>query len=64
MVVAAVHGQTIEVTWAIVHEALNLIGRVDSISKDNTTGLLAIVSTAAKGHEGYLVKHCVAAYLL
>lgn len=41
-----------------------MVGWVDRIPKDNTTGLLAIVGNAAKGQEKYLVEHCIIAYRL
>lgn len=53
-----------EVTRAIMHKALNLVGGVHKIPKDNATGLLAIVGNAAKGHEGYPVVQCIATYRL
>lgn len=63
-VVLIVQEKTIEVTRESVHEALNLVGGVDRIPKDNATRLLAIVGNAEKGHEGYLVEQCMATYRL
>lgn len=63
-VVLAVRGQTIKVTCTTMHKALDLVESVDRVPKDNTTGLLAIVSNAAEGHEAYPVEQCVATYRL
>lgn len=46
-------GGSLEVTKAIVYKALDLVGTVDKIPKNNATRLLVIVGNAAKGHGEY-----------
>lgn len=54
--------QHLRVTKELIHEALRFISTMDKLPKNKATGLLAIMGNAPKGHKGYSVKQCVAAY--